>query len=180
MNKSIEIEKREKRFNRWITVISIIVPLAVALLFGVRLPNVDPLYFLPPVYASMNGITALLLIVAVWAIKNGKRQLHQKLMTTCILLSLLFLLMYIAYHMTSDATPYGGKGVWRYVYFTILISHIALSIIIIPLVLKTYARAYLKKFDSHKKLAKITFPIWLYVAVSGVIVYLMISPFYVY
>ena len=180
MNDQFDIEQSEKKFNRWITVISIIVPLIVVLLFGVRLPNVDPLYFLPPVYASINALTAILLIVAVWAIKNGKRQLHQKLMTTCIMLSLLFLLMYVAYHMTSDATPYGGEGILRYIYFFILISHIALSIVIIPLVLKTYARAYLKKFDSHKKLARITFPIWLYVATSGVIVYLMISPYYVH
>jgi putative membrane protein len=176
----MDIEKREKKFNRWITVISIIVPLIVVVLFGVRLPNVDPLYFLPPIYASINALTAILLIVAVWAIKNGKTRMHQNLMTTCILLSLLFLLMYVAYHMTSDATPYGGEGALRYLYFFILISHIALSIVIIPLVLKTYARAYLKKFDAHKKLAKITFPIWLYVAVSGVIVYLMISPYYAY
>lgn len=180
MSEQIEIEQREKRFNRWITVISIIVPLVVVLLFGVRLPDVDPLYFLPPVYASINGLTAVLLVMAVWAIKNGKRQLHQKLMTTCVVLSLLFLLMYVAYHMTSDATTYGGEGILRYVYFFILISHIALSIVIIPLVLKTYARAYLNKFDSHRKLARITFPIWLYVATSGVIVYLMISPYYVY
>ncbi|MGB5238840.1 MAG: DUF420 domain-containing protein [Flavobacteriaceae bacterium] len=180
MSEQIEIEQREKRFNRWITVISIIVPLVVVLLFGVRLPDVDPLYFLPPVYASINGLTAVLLVMAVWAIKNGKRQLHQKLMTTCVVLSLFFLLMYVAYHMTSDATTYGGEGILRYVYFFILISHIALSIVIIPLVLKTYARAYLNKFDSHRKLARITFPIWLYVATSGVIVYLMISPYYVY
>ncbi|MEN8790513.1 MAG: DUF420 domain-containing protein, partial [Flavobacteriaceae bacterium] len=174
----MELEEREKKFNRWITAISIIVPLVVVLLFRVRLPNVDPLYFLPPIYAGINALTALLLILAVWAIKNGKRQLHQNLMTTCIGLSILFLLMYIAYHMTSDATPYGGEGVLRYIYFFILISHIALSIVIIPLVLKTYARAYLKRFDSHKKLARITFPVWLYVAISGVIVYLMISPYY--
>ncbi|MEN8799075.1 MAG: DUF420 domain-containing protein [Flavobacteriaceae bacterium] len=176
----MELEEREKKFNRWITAISIIVPLVVVLLFRVRLPNVDPLYFLPPIYAGINALTALLLILAVWAIKNGKRQLHQNLMTTCIGLSILFLLMYIAYHMTSDATPYGGEGVLRYIYFFILISHIALSIVIIPLVLKTYARAYLKRFDSHKKLARITFPVWLYVAISGVIVYLMISPYYAY
>jgi putative membrane protein len=178
MNSSNQTEQREKKFNRWITAISIVIPLIVVLLFGVRLPNVEPLYFLPPIYASINAFTAILLIVAVWAIKNGKRQMHQNLMTACILLSLLFLLMYVAYHMTSDATPYEGEGVLRYLYFFILISHIALSVVIIPLVLKTYARAYLKRFEAHRKLAKITFPLWLYVALSGVIVYLMISPYY--
>lgn len=174
------VELKEKRFNRLITIVSIIVPMVVALLFRVKIPNVTPLSFLPPIYASINGFTAILLLIAVWAIKNGKKQLHQNIMTTCILFSLLFLIMYIGYHMTSDATEYGGKGALRYVYYFILITHIILSIAIIPLVLKTYARAYLKKFESHRKLARITFPIWLYVAITGVLVYLMISPYYVH
>ena len=170
----------EKNLNRWITAVSIAVPLVVVILFGVRLPGVAPLGFLPPVYASINGLTAVLLIAALWAIKNGNRGLHQKLMTTCIGLSLLFLIMYVAYHMTSDSTSYGVSGGLRYVYFFILISHIFLSVVVIPLVLKTYARAYLKDFEGHRKMARITFPIWLYVAVSGVVVYLMISPYYPY
>lgn len=86
--------------------------------------------------------------------------------------------MYIAYHMTTDSTSYGGGGVLRYVYFFILLSHILLSIAVIPLVLITYVRALAERFDKHKKIAKITFPIWLYVAVTGVIVYLMIAPYY--
>jgi len=172
-----EIQK-EKNFNKLITVVSIGVPIVVAILFGVKIPNVERLGFLPPIYASINAITAILLICAVLAIKNGKRQLHQNLMTSCIVLSLLFLIMYIAYHMTSDSTSYGGEGSIRYLYLFILVSHIILSIVVIPLVLKTYARAYLKKYEAHRKLAKITFPIWLYVAISGVVVYLMISPYY--
>lgn len=175
-----KLQIRAKRFNRWITVISIAVPVVVALLFGIRLPGVEPLGFLPPVYATINGLTALLLLLALWAIRQGKRQLHQQLMTTCIALSLLFLLMYVAYHMTSDSTPFGGEGWVRYVYFFVLISHILLSIAVIPLVLRTYARAYLGDFAGHRKLARITFPIWLYVAVTGVIVYFMISPYYPY
>ncbi len=171
---------KEKQFNRGITIISIIIPVVVAILFGVRLPNVEPLSFLPPVYATINGLTAVLLIVAVWAIKNGRQRLHQKIMTGCIALSLLFLIMYVAYHMTSDSTAFGGEGAIRYLYYFILISHILLSIAIIPLVLLTYARAYLKQFERHKKLARITFPVWLYVAVTGVVVYLMIAPYYGY
>lgn len=170
--------QKEKRFNRWITVISVVIPLVVALLFGVRLPNVEPLSFLPPIYAGINGLTALLLVLALWAIKNGKRALHQRLMTSCIVLSLLFLAMYVAYHMTSDSTPYGGTGGLRTLYFFILISHILLSIAVIPLVLKTYAKAYLNDFSGHRRLARITFPVWLYVAVTGVVVYLMIAPYY--
>ncbi|MET7029704.1 DUF420 domain-containing protein [Sediminicola luteus] len=170
---------KEKKFNKLITLVSIVIPVVVAILFGVKLPNVEPLSFLPPIYAATNGLTALLLIVAVWAIKNGKRTLHQNLMTTCIALSLAFLVMYVAYHMTSDSTTFGGEGWIKWVYYFILITHIILSIAIIPLVLRTYARAYLKKFEAHRKLAKITFPIWLYVAVTGVVVYLMISPYYI-
>ncbi|UII80848.1 DUF420 domain-containing protein [Flagellimonas sp. CMM7] len=173
-----EISVREKRFNRWITIISIVIPLVVALLFGYKIPNAEPLSFLPPIYASINGVTAILLIFAVWAIKNGKRNLHQKAMTTCIGLSLLFLIMYVAYHMTSESTKYGGEGLIQYVYYFILITHIVLSIAVIPLVLRTYAKAYLNDFEAHRKWAKYTFPIWLYVAITGVIVYAMISPYY--
>lgn len=172
------IALKEKKFNRIINLVSIVIPLVVAILFGVKLPNVEPLGFLPPIYASVNGLTAILLVVAVIAVKNGKLVLHQKLMTGCILLSVTFLVMYVAYHMTSDSTSYGGEGMVRYIYFFILITHIILSIIIIPLVLRTYAKAYLKNYVAHRKLAKITFPLWLYVAVTGVVVYLMISPYY--
>ncbi len=169
---------QERKYNRIIAVVSIVIPVVVAFLFGVKIPNVEPLSFLPPIYASINGVTAVLLLVAVWAIKNGNQKLHQKLMTTNIVLSLLFLLMYIAYHMTSDSTVFGGIGVIRYVYYFILITHIILSIALIPLVLRTYAKAYLNKFEEHRALAKYTFPVWLYVAITGVVVYLMISPYY--
>ena len=173
-------QAKERQLNRWITVLSIIIPLVVVVLFRVRIPGAEPLGFLPPIYATINGTTAVLLLVALWAIRNGRQQLHQRLMTTCVGLSLLFLIMYVAYHMTSDSTSYGGEGVLRYVYFFILISHILLSIVVIPLVLRTYAKAYLRDFAGHRKMARITFPIWLYVAISGVIVYLMISPYYPY
>ncbi len=172
------IALKEKKFNRIINVVSIVIPIVVALLFGVKLPNVEPLAFLPPIYASINGLTAILLVVAVLAVKKGKLVMHQNIMTACIALSLAFLVMYVAYHMTSESTSYGGEGIVRYVYFFILISHILLSIVIIPLVLRTYAKAYLKNFEAHRKLAKITFPLWLYVAITGVVVYLMISPYY--
>ncbi|SNR28894.1 putative membrane protein [Maribacter sedimenticola] len=170
----------ERNFNRMITVVSIVIPVVVALLFGIKIPNVAPLSFLPPIYAAINGLTAVLLLVAVWAIKNGNQKLHQNLMTANIVLSLLFLVMYIAYHMTSDSTPFGGDGLISYVYYFILITHIILSIALIPLVLRTYAKAYLKKFEEHRSLARYTFPVWLYVAVTGVVVYLMISPYYAY
>ncbi len=172
----------ENKFRTPIIIVSILIPVAVALLFSVRLKdfgiNVAPLSFLPPIYATINGITAILLLLAVNAIKKGKRLLHERLMTAAIACSVVFLVMYVAYHMTAEATKFGGEGAIRYVYFFLLISHIILSISIIPLVLFTYVRALSEQFDKHKKLAKITFPLWLYVAVTGVIVYLMIAPYY--
>ena len=172
----------ENKFRTPIIIVSIVIPVAVALLFSVRLKdfgiNVAPLSFLPPIYATINGITAILLLLAVNAIKKGNRLLHERLMTAAIACSVVFLVMYVAYHMTAEATKFGGEGAIRYVYFFLLISHIILSISIIPLVLFTYVRALSEQFDKHKKLAKITFPLWLYVAVTGVIVYLMIAPYY--
>jgi len=173
----------EQKYNKWIITLSIAIPLVVALLFGVNLRklgyDVEPLSFLPPIYATINGITAIVLIIAVWAIKGGKRKLHENLMKFAITLSVLFLGMYVAYHMTSDSTKFGGEGAIKYVYYFILITHILLSIIIIPFVLITYVRALALSFERHKKIARITYPMWLYVAVTGVIVYLMISPYYV-
>ena len=169
----------EKKYQLWINIVSVLIPVAVALLFMVRLPNIEPLSFLPPIYAAVNGITAVLLILALVAIKNKKIALHQNLMKTAILCSSLFLVMYVAYHMTSDSTKYLGEGAIMYVYYFILISHILLSIIVIPLVLISYVRAHLGQFESHKKIVRYAFPVWLYVAVTGVIVYVMISPFYV-
>ena len=174
---------QEKKYKKIITALSIVIPLAVAALFGVNLKdlgfNVEPLTFLPPIYASINGLTAILLIAAVIAIKNGNKKLHEQLNTTAIACSLAFLLMYIAYHMTSNSTTFGGEGAIKYIYYFILITHIILSVIVIPFVLTTYMRAKLGNFTQHKKIARITFPLWLYVAITGVIVYLMISPYYV-
>ena len=170
---------QKNKFTPYIWLISIVIPVVVAILFTVRIPNVASLSFLPPIYATVNGITAVILLLALYAIKGKNINLHENLMKTAIALSLAFLLMYVAYHMTSDSTPYGGEGFIRYVYFFILISHIILSIGIIPMVLFTYVRAFTKQFEDHKKIARYTFPIWLYVAVTGVIVYFMISPYYI-
>ena len=166
------------KYKKLITVVSVLIPLIVALLFTVKIPNVAPLSFLPPIYASINGITAITLVLALIAIKNKKIKLHEGLMKTAIGLSLAFLVMYVAYHMTSDSTSYGGTGSIKYVYYFILITHILLSIGIIPMVLVTYVRAISINFEDHKKIARITFPIWLYIAVTGVVVYVMISPYY--
>ena len=192
---------KENKYGIWIKIISVIIPAVVALLlflkwngdklvFDLRSPNFDPiilienlpiakpLYFLPPIYAVINLVTAILLVLALFAIKVKKIQIHQRLMQTCIALSLVFLVMYIAYHITTDPTTFKGTGYIKALYFFVLISHIILSIILIPLVLISYVRAFQMEFPEHKKISKITFPIWLYVAVTGVIVYIMISPYY--
>ena len=174
---TVDLTKEKVIYKRIIIAISIVIPIVVAVLFGVKVPGYD-FSFLPPIYASLNALTAVFLVSAFVAIKNKKRKLHEAFMKTCIMLSAAFLIMYVLYHMTSDSTPYGGEGAIRYVYFFILISHILLSICVIPLVLFTYLRAWMGEFERHKALAKFTFPIWLYVAVTGVIVYLMISPYY--
>lgn len=171
---SVNLE-REKKYNKWIVILSIVIPLVVALLFGVKIDMELPV-FLPPIYASINAVTAAVLIVSFFMIKNGKIKLHERLMKFAIILSVLFLVMYVLYHMTSDSTPYQGD--YRGIYLFILISHIILSVAVIPFVLITYVRAITNNIERHKKIARITFPLWLYVAVTGVVVYIMISPFY--
>jgi putative membrane protein len=193
--------QRKSIYNILTAVVSVLVPVVVALLlflkwtadklvFDLRSPNFEPiillqdlpvakpLMFLPPIYATINGLTAILLVLAVYFIKKGKRRIHENLIKTCILLSLCFLVMYIAYHVTTDPTKFGGNGIFAFIYYFILITHILLSISVIPFVLVTYVRAITGDFERHRKIAKITFPIWLYVAVTGVIVYLMIAPYY--
>ena len=195
------MDRSKSIYDILIWFVSVLVPIVVALLlfmkwdydqlvFDMRIPSSDPiillenlpivkpLTFLPPIYATINGLTAILLVLAVYYIKSGNRKIHESLIKVCIALSLSFLVMYIAYHLTTDPTSFGGSGLISYLYFFILITHILLSIVVIPLVLISYSRAIKSKFILHKKIAKITFPIWLYVAITGVVVYLMISPYY--
>lgn len=166
-----------KKYDKWIIILSVTIPLVIAALFSIKIDLELPV-FLPPIYASINALTAALLIAAVWAIKNGKRVLHERLMKTAIMCSIIFLVLYILYHITSDPTEYRGEGIVKYIYLFILLTHVLLSILVIPFVLITYVRAITGNFEKHKKIAKFTFPLWLYVAVSGVVVYLMISPYY--
>lgn len=193
----MESSTLEKKLNLPIIIVSILIPIVVALLFSFKLKDfgiiVEPLSFLPPIYASINALTAVLLIAGLISILNKKKELHKKFMTSAIACSIVFLVMYVAYHLTSNSVKFGDSNhdnvvnleeleainSIRYIYYFILITHISLSVIIIPFVLFTYVRALSEQFDRHKKLARITFPLWLYVAVTGVIVYLMISPYYV-
>jgi len=166
---------RLKKAKTLIYIASFAIPVVVAVLFGVKVDGVD-LSFLPPVYASINGLTAILLVAALVAIKKKNKNLHRRLIRYCLLLSLLFLACYVAYHMTSDSTAYGGE--MRTLYFVVLISHIILSIMVVPFVMFTYLFAWEGNYVKHKKWTRITWPLWFYVATSGVVVYLMISPYY--
>ncbi|MFD1553777.1 DUF420 domain-containing protein [Putridiphycobacter roseus] len=181
----------EKKFKPIAIIVSIIVPIVVALLFTVKIDGVD-LSFLPSVYAAINAGVALFLILAVRAIKKGDSVNHERFIKTAVIGSLLFLVGYIAYHITSSTTYYGdinkdgilndlernNLGASASIYYFILFTHIILSIVVIPFVCFTYLRGWAGNYAKHKKIARYTFPLWLYVAVSGVVVYLMISPFY--
>lgn len=180
-----------RQTRRIIIALSIVIPLAVAVLFKVKISGFD-LSFLPAIYAGINAITAVFLISALIAIKKQKRELHRALIRIALLLSILFLLLYVVYHMTSDSTLYGDTdgngaldilerekiGAMAYFYYSLLISHIILSVVVIPLVLFSYLFAWQGDFERHKRWTRFSFPIWLFVAVSGVIVYYLISPYY--
>ena len=184
--------KTNPRIRKVIIALSIVIPLVVALLFRVKVEGYD-FSILPPIYAGINALTAILLVFALLAIKQKKIKLHESIIKVCMSLSVLFLLCYVAYHITSSSTLYGdldGNGfvdiqeslllssTERIVYYIILFSHILLSVAVIPLVLFTYLFAWEGNFEKHRKWTKITWPIWFYVASSGVIVYFMISPYY--
>lgn len=175
MNTTLKDPSKIKQARKLIIAASIAIPVVVAVLFKVQIPGVD-LTFLPAIYATINGITAVLLIGALVAIKMKNKYLHRKLIRLSLFLSLLFLVCYVAYHMTSESTSY--EGAYPMIYIPILISHIFLSVAVVPLVLFTYLFAWQGNFARHKKWTRFTWPIWFYVAVSGVIVYYMISPFY--
>lgn len=177
MSKSFTTTKRQP-FQRLIVVLSVLIPLLVAALFKIPKIKGYDTSMLPSIYATINGLTAVLLISAVLAIKKGKRTVHERLVKTCMGLSVCFLILYVVYHLTSETTSFAGTGVIKYLYLFILFTHILLSVVVIPFVLFTYARAHVGNFDGHRALARFTFPLWLYVAISGVVVYLMISPYY--
>lgn len=165
-----------KKINRIIWIISIGIPVVVGALFQIKINYSLP--FLPYVNAVINSLTLLCILMAVYFIRKGNKTLHKKLMSTALLLSILFLLSYLLYHAGSDEAKFGGEGSIRYVYFFLLITHILVSAIIVPLVLISYLRAKLEQFDKHKRIARITFFIWVYVLVSGLAVFWMIQPYY--
>lgn len=172
----------QKKSMLWIRILSIAIPVAVAVLLGLptKLNLGDWVYVLPDVIGVINTLTAVALVAAFVAVKNKRIDLHKKFNGLAFVLGAVFLVCYVLYHASAESTPYGGEGPIRYVYYFLLISHILLSIGVVPLVLLAFYYALNGMIDRHKKIVKYTFPIWLYVSVTGVAVYLMISPYYVH
>lgn len=177
---SIAIRKNDTRAKSLIWVISFVVFAVVVLLGRVKL-EVDlgfDIHLFAKINAVINTLVAMLLLAGIITAKNRKYTAHRKIMLAAMGLSLLFLVSYIAHHLLAGDTRYGGAGAIRYVYYFILITHIFLAAIILPFILFTAYRALINEKEAHRKLARITWPIWFYVAVSGPVVYLMISPYY--
>lgn len=174
------IQKNDKRANILIILFSIIVFVAVVFLSKIKLEVSLPfnVHLFAKVNALINSAVSFLLLVGLLSVKRGRYSLHKKVMMSAMVLSLLFLVSYICHHLFSESTSYGGDGAMKYLYYFILITHIFLAGIILPFILYTSYRALVAEWPQHRKLAKITWPIWFYVSVTGVVVYLMISPFY--
>jgi putative membrane protein len=178
------LKRDDKKANIFIITVSVIVFVAVAFMANVKLFSGLSLGFNVHIFALINAvINSLVSVLLIWAfaaVRNKKYELHKKLMLTAMVLSVLFLLSYIAHHLLAPETKYGGVHDWLFfVYIFILITHIALATIILPFILYTAYRSLSGEYARHKKLARYTWPLWLYVSVTGVLVYLLISPYYV-
>jgi putative membrane protein len=174
------LSKNDKLASRLIWLFSAIVFTAVVVLGRVTL-QVDlgfDVHVFALINAIINSMVAVLLVAALWAVKTGRYVAHKNMMMAAMVLSVLFLLSYIAHHLLAGETSFGGDGMQRTLYYIILFTHIPLAGLILPFILFTAYRALISEWPSHKKLAKITWPVWLYVAITGVVVYWMISPYY--
>lgn len=173
-------EQQYKKLRLIVNIISAVLPLAVAALFGVRL-NIDlpfDVHILPLINAILNATTAVLLIAALVAVKQGNIKLHSRMIYAAMGVSLAFLLVYVFYHVVTESTKFGGQGTARTIYFILLISHIILAAIQAPFVLYAFLYGYSGKIEKHKKIVKFSYPIWIYVSITGVICYLMLAPYY--
>lgn len=168
----------EKRLNIAAYVISAVVLLLVGLMRRVKIDLGIDFGFLPPFHASLNALTAVILLFALYFIRNKQVEKHRRAIYAAIACSALFLLSYVLYHFTTPETRYGGEGPMRTVYFFFLITHVVLAGLILPFILLTFTRAYTGQFERHKKMARWVYPFWLYVAISGPVCYLMLRPYY--
>ena len=177
------MRKKDSLFIPLIIGLSIIIPIVVALLmlfptvFHIESENYD-FSSLPFFHAILNGSTSVLLITGFILIKNKKTNLHKLAMLSAFVLSAVFLVSYVISKLTNEPVPFGGEGFIRYIYFFILISHILLSIPVLPLALFSIYRGITGDIGKHKSLVKWTFPIWIYVAITGVLVYVFMAPYY--
>ena len=173
--------KKSSSNDKLINVLSIAIPIAVAILIGIqtRIPLGDWTKTLPHIIGLLNSTTAISLIIGFMAIKNKNIESHRKAMGAAFAQGAVFLVLYILYHISNPSTPFGGEGIIRPIYYFLLISHILLSIGVVRLVLLAIYHALTGEIERHKKIVKWAFPIWLYVSISGVLVYLLISPYYV-
>ena len=163
--------------KKLLNIISIIIPVAVAALFGIKIPLGDWTKGLPFINALLNSATAFFLILALIAVKKGKIDLHKNFIMLAVVLGVGFLVNYVMYHMSNSETSYGGS--WGVVYYPLLIVHILLAIVEIWFVLRALYFSLNNEIQAHKKIVKVAYPIWLFVSVSGVVIYIMISPYYV-
>ncbi|OIN58910.1 DUF420 domain-containing protein [Arsenicibacter rosenii] len=178
---AIQTEKEQKA-NRLINILAIAIPVAVAVLLGIR-QKVDLgqwTTWLPHINGVINSLTAVLLILGLIFIRKRNIEAHRITMLTAFALGSLFLVSYVLYHLSNESTPFGGQGVIRPVYYFLLISHIVLSVVVVWFVLKAVYFATSGQFERHRKVVKWAYPIWLYVSITGVIVYLMIKPYYIH
>lgn len=174
------LKKNDKGAKWFIGVVSAIVFLAVVALKNIALDLNPPfdIHIFARINAVINSLVSILLIAGLWAVKSQKFELHKRIMLSAIILSVLFLVSYICHHLLAGDTKFGGQGSIRLIYFFILITHIILAAVILPFILFTSYRAMVGEWPAHRKIARLTWPIWLYVSVTGVVVYLMISPYY--
>ena len=173
----------DSRIFKWLFIlISLLIPAIVVVLLVIPKGNsgeIQPwIYALPFYNAIINSFTAILLIMGVYFVKNAKVKYHKMSMVGAFILGSVFLIFYIFYHSSVPTTKFGGEGMVRYVYFFFLISHVLLAFLVVPLVLSAIYFAVSEKIEKHKKIVKFTFPVWLYVSITGVIVYILISPYY--
>lgn len=168
----------EKRLNVIAYIVTVAVLFLVSLMRQVKINLGIDFSFLPPLHASLNALTAVILLFAYYFIRNKQVDKHRKAIYAAMVCSGLFLLSYVLYHFTTPETRYGGEGVIRYVYFFFLITHIVLAGVTLPFILLTFNRAYTDQFDRHRQMARWVFPLWLYVALTGPICYLMLKPYY--
>lgn len=175
------LTKNDKKAGWLIGIFSLVVFAAVVALGKLNLNiKVDfDVHIFARINAIINSTVSVLLVAALIAVKRNSFEWHKRLMMTAMILSIFFLVSYIAHHLLAGDTKFGGEGTIRYIYFFILITHIFLAAIILPFILFTAYRAMIAEYPQHKKLARITWPIWFYVAVTGVVVYILISPYYV-